>query len=63
MNIAMNVNIARMVPDARDGLVPVRRRILYSMFKTIKCPNKSVKSATIVGNVLGHYHPRNGAVN
>ena len=61
MNIAMNVNIARMVPDARDGLVPVRRRILYAMYKTIKDYNKTVKSATVVGEVLGHYHPHGDA--
>lgn len=48
----------RAIPDVRDGLKPVQRRILYAMFRdrnTYEKPHK--KSATAVGNVMGHYHP------
>ena len=48
----------RAIPDVRDGLKPVQRRILYAMFRdknTYERPHK--KSATAVGNVMGHYHP------
>ena len=48
----------RAVPDARDGLKPVQRRLLWAMHKLGVTPNKaSVKSARVVGNVLGSYHP------
>jgi len=58
VNYAMSVIVARALPDVRDGLKPVHRRILYSMYKgglTKGSPYK--KCATTVGDVLGHYHP------
>ena len=59
---AMSVIVGRALPDVRDGLKPVHRRILYSMYKeglTASAPFK--KSATCVGDVLGHYHPHGDA--
>ncbi len=48
----------RAIPDVRDGLKPVQRRILYAMFKDRNTFDKAhKKSATAVGNVMGHYHP------
>ncbi len=58
MEYAMSVIIARALPDVRDGLKPVHRRILYSMWKTgLRSTAKFRKSATVVGEVLGKYHP------
>ncbi len=58
LEYAMSVIIARALPDVRDGLKPVHRRILYSMWKTGLRPSaKFRKSATVVGEVLGKYHP------
>ena len=58
MEYAMSVIIARALPDVRDGLKPVHRRILYSMWKTgLRSNAKFRKSATVVGEVLGKYHP------
>ncbi|MCI0489587.1 MAG: DNA gyrase subunit A [Blastocatellia bacterium] len=58
LDYAMSVIIGRALPDARDGLKPVHRRILYSMEEQGLRPNKPFKkSATVVGNVLGRYHP------
>lgn len=55
---AMSVIISRALPDARDGLKPVHRRILYSMFEEGLTYDKAFrKSATTVGYVIGHYHP------
>ena len=55
---AMAVNVSRAIPDVRDGLKPVHRRILYDMGEQgLYHTHKFVKSATIVGDVLGHYHP------
>ena len=55
---AMAVNVSRAIPDVRDGLKPVHRRILYDMGEQgLYYTHKYVKSATIVGDVLGHYHP------
>ena len=55
---AMSVIIDRALPDVRDGLKPVHRRILYAMHEDGLSYNKPFrKSATTVGNVLGHYHP------
>src|SRR5207302_668337 len=55
---AMSVIVARALPDARDGLKPVHRRILYSMHDTGHTPDKKyVKSARVVGDVMGKYHP------
>jgi DNA gyrase subunit A len=58
LDYAMSVIIGRALPDARDGLKPVHRRILYSMHEIGLGPNKPYKkSATVVGDVLGKYHP------
>lgn len=58
LEYAMSVIIARALPDVRDGLKPVHRRILFSMWKTGLRPSaKFRKSATVVGEVLGKYHP------
>lgn len=47
----------RSIPDYRDGLKPVQRKILWSMFNNVKALNHTVKSAKIVGDVIGNYHP------
>ena len=58
LSYAMTVIVSRALPDVRDGLKPVHRRILYSMWKTGLKPNaKFRKSATVIGEVLGKYHP------
>jgi DNA gyrase subunit A len=58
LDYAMSVIVARALPDARDGLKPVHRRILYSMHENGHLPDrKYVKSARIVGDVIGKYHP------
>ncbi|NCU41406.1 MAG: DNA gyrase subunit A [Candidatus Moranbacteria bacterium] len=58
LDYAMSVIVARALPDVRDGLKPVHRRILYSMWMTgLKSHAKFRKSATVVGEVLGKYHP------
>ncbi len=58
LDYAMSVIISRALPDVRDGLKPVHRRILYAMWNMGLKPNaKSRKSATIIGEVLGKYHP------
>jgi DNA gyrase subunit A len=64
LDYAMSVIVARALPDARDGLKPVHRRILYAMYDMGLMPNTSYKkSARIVGEVLGKYHPHgDGAV-
>lgn len=55
---SMSVIIDRALPDVRDGLKPVNRRILYAMQKNgWKAPHATVKSARIVGEVMGKYHP------
>ena len=55
---AMSVIVSRALPDARDGLKPVHRRILYAMYEDGLTHDKPYrKSATTVGNVLGRYHP------
>lgn len=62
LDYAMSVITARALPDARDGLKPVHRRILYSMNNMGLTPGaKFRKSATIVGDVLGNYHPHGDA--
>ena len=54
----MSVITSRAIPDLRDGLKPVHRRILWSMYEEGNTPDKPHrKSATTVGNVMGHYHP------
>ena len=58
LDYAMSVIVSRALPDVRDGLKPVHRRILYSMWSTgLKASAKFRKSATVVGEVLGKYHP------
>jgi DNA gyrase subunit A len=58
LDYAMSVIVSRALPDARDGLKPVHRRILYSMYEQGHTPDKKyVKSARIVGDVMGKYHP------
>jgi DNA gyrase subunit A len=58
LDYAMSVIVARALPDARDGLKPVHRRILYSMHEQGYTPDKKhKKSAGIVGDVMGKYHP------
>jgi DNA gyrase subunit A len=58
LDYAMSVIVARALPDARDGLKPVHRRILYAMYDMgIRSNTSYKKSARIVGDVLGKYHP------
>src|SRR5918999_795993 len=58
LDYAMSVIVARALPDVRDGLKPVHRRILWAMHEAGLQPNRPrVKSANVVGNVMGNYHP------
>ena len=58
IDYSMSVIVARALPDARDGLKPVHRRILYSMMRDGNTSDKGYrKSARTVGDVLGHFHP------
>lgn len=58
LDYSMSVIVSRALPDVRDGLKPVHRRILYAMYNTGLYPDKPYrKCATTVGEVLGHYHP------
>ncbi|NCF74991.1 MAG: DNA gyrase subunit A [Xanthomonadaceae bacterium] len=62
LDYAMSVIVSRALPDARDGLKPVHRRILYAMWNIgLKHTAKFRKSATVVGEVLGKYHPHGDA--
>ena len=63
LTYALSVVTGRALPDVRDGLKPVQRRILYAMLKelNLKPSNSYKKSATIVGAVLGKYHPHGDA--
>lgn len=62
IDYSMSVITSRALPDVRDGLKPVHRRILYSMYKTNMTPDRPhKKSAHIVGNVLANYHPHGDA--
>ncbi|MEK9130368.1 MAG: DNA topoisomerase (ATP-hydrolyzing), partial [Patescibacteria group bacterium] len=62
LDYAMSVIISRALPDVRDGLKPVHRRILYAMWDIgLKSSAKFRKSATVVGEVLGKYHPHGDA--
>ncbi|OGY94604.1 MAG: DNA gyrase subunit A [Candidatus Komeilibacteria bacterium RIFOXYC2_FULL_45_12] len=62
LDYAMSVIVARALPDVRDGLKPVHRRILYAMWNVgLKANAKFRKSATVVGEVLGKYHPHGDA--
>ena len=59
---AMSVIVGRALPDVRDGLKPVHRRILYTMYESGLTSDKPFKkSATCVGDVLGKYHPHGDA--
>ncbi|NNG37401.1 DNA gyrase subunit A [Nakamurella sp. DB0629] len=58
IDYAMSVIVARALPDVRDGLKPVHRRVLYSMYESGFRPDRGrVKSSRVVGDVLGNYHP------
>ena len=58
IDYSMSVIVQRALPDARDGLKPVHRRILYAMYEIGLLPDRDYKkSATVVGDVLGKYHP------
>src|SRR5580765_7813886 len=58
LDYAMSVIVSRALPDVRDGLKPVHRRVLYGMHEAGLQPNRPYKkSATTVGNVMGRYHP------
>src|SRR5205823_6110110 len=58
LDYAMSVIVARALPDVRDGLKPVHRRILYAMHEAGLQPNRPrLKCARVVGDVMGYYHP------
>ena len=58
LDYSMSVIVSRAIPDLRDGLKPVHRRILYSMFESGYTPDKQYrKCARVVGDVMGKYHP------
>src|SRR5918996_146777 len=59
LDYAMSVIVSRALPDARDGLKPVQRRILYAMYNDLNLTvdKKALKCAKIVGEVMGNYHP------
>src|SRR3990167_7654576 len=58
MDYAMSVIISRALPDVRDGLKPVHRRVLYAMYDASKTSDKPYKkSARLVGDIMGKYHP------
>ncbi len=62
INYSMSVIIGRAIPDVRDGLKPVQRRILYGMYQLgLKYSGTTKKSARIVGEVMGKYHPHGDA--
>lgn len=62
LDYSMSVIVQRALPDVRDGLKPVHRRILYAMYENNLYPDKPYrKCATTVGDVLGHYHPHGDA--
>ena len=62
IDYSMSVIVQRALPDVRDGLKPVHRRIMYAMDKlSLSSGGKTKKCATIVGEVLGHYHPHGDA--
>mgnify|MGYP003508153714 FL=1 len=62
IDYSMSVIVDRALPDVRDGLKPVHRRIVYSMFELGYTPDKATrKSATTVGHVMGKYHPHGDA--
>ena len=63
INYSMSVIVSRALPDVRDGLKPVHRRVLYAMNELGLVPGRPYKkSATVVGDVLGKYHPHGDSV-
>src|SRR2546427_10618913 len=62
LNYALSVITSRALPDVRDGLKPVQRRLLYAMFQNLRLSSdaKPRKSAAVVGEGLGKYHPHGG---
>ena len=62
LDYAMSVIVGRALPDVRDGLKPVHRRVIYGMYDGGFRPDKSFsKCARVVGEVMGHYHPHGDA--
>src|SRR5574344_520836 len=62
LDYSMSVIVSRAIPDVRDGLKPVHRRIIYSMYESGTTPDKPFKKcARIVGDVMGKYHPHGDA--
>src|SRR6516164_9101287 len=63
LNYAMSVIMSRALPDVRDGLKPVQRRILYTMYHDLRLTfdGRPRKCAKICGDVTGNYHPHDGA--
>jgi DNA gyrase subunit A len=61
VDYAMSVNVSRAIPDVRDGLKPVQRRILHAMSELGLAGNQNKKCATVVGEVMGKYHPHGDA--
>ena len=62
LDYSMSVIVARAIPDVRDGLKPVHRRVLYTLYEEGMTPDKKYqKSANAVGAVMGHYHPHGDA--
>ena len=58
LQYSLSVNVGRAIPDVRDGLKPVNRRILYAMNRMgITKSHQTVKCAKVVGEVMGNYHP------
>ena len=61
LEYSLSVIVGRAIPDVRDGLKPVHRRILYAMHELGNTYNRAYKkSARVVGNVIGMYHPHGG---
>ena len=58
---SLYVNRMRSLPDVRDGLKPVQRRIIWSAYNNTKCVNDFKKSARLQGDVMGAYHPHGDA--
>src|ERR687895_254239 len=62
LDYAMSVIVSRALPDARDGLKPVHRRVLFAMHEAGLQPNRPTrKCARVVGDVMGSYHPHRGS--
>src|SRR5947199_6838900 len=63
LDYAMSVIVSRALPDVRDGLKPVHRRVLYAMHESGLQPTRPTrKCARVVGEVMGNYHPHGDAV-